>query len=371
MKILQISAHYYPNIGGVETHLLDLVNSLNKQNFDVFVLSYRPLTTKVDWKIFERNSKRTILRIPWFPDLFYSLINWPILEFLYLFPGLFFVLPFILVFYQPDIIHSHGLVAGTVGAFWGKIFGKKVVISTHSIYHFPKDGLYKNFVKLVLNNVDRVVCLSQQSAREVEFLGVPKKKIGVFTYWIDLKKFKRVNGAKERLGWDKKFVVLFIGRLIEEKGIIELLEAAKVWNKSIILVIIGSGPLDNYIKKQKAAYDHLIFLGRITNDQLPIYYSAADLLIVPSVHEEGFGRVILESLACGTPVVGSNRGAVPEAMDETVGELIDVSPQSIKSSVESLYKNRNKLGLLSSRARKFATTRFSERNIKTIIESYS
>ena len=94
-------------------------------------------------------------------------------------------------------------------------------------------------------------------------------------------------------------------------------------------------------------------------------------MIVPSTHEEGFGRVILESLACGVPVIGSNRGAVPEAMDETVGKLIDISPRSIKSSVESLFKNRNELKLLSSRARKFAVKRFSESNVKTIIESYS
>jgi len=370
MKILQISAHYYPNVGGVETHLVDLVTALNKQNFDVFVLSYRPLTTKVDWKIFEKKNKTTVLRIPWFPDLFYNLVTRPVLEFFYLFPGLFFILPFVLVFYQPDVIHAHGLVAGTVAAFWGKIFGKKVIISTHSIYHFPGNGLYHNFVKVVFEMVDKIICLSKQSAQEVESLGIKKDKVEVFTYWVDLKKFKRYNEAKEKLGWGKKFVVLFVGRIISEKGIVQLLEAAKIWNRSITLVIIGSGPLDSYIRKQKARHDNLVFLGKINNDQLPVYYSAADLLIVPSVHEEGFGRVILESLACGTPVIGSNRGAIPEAMDSNVGKLIDVSPENIAKAVNFFFRNRKLLSKMGINAKKFAESNYSERNVDVIINNY-
>lgn len=371
MKILQLSAHYHPNIGGVETHLLDLVNGLNKKNIDVFVLSYSPLSTKVNWKVFEKKTNRIILRVPWFAGLFYQLVPFPSLEFLYLVPGLFLVLPFVIIFYQPDVLHAHGLAAGAVAFFWGKIFDRRVVVSTHSIYNFPKKGLYRNFVRLVLSSVNIVICLSKQSASELEYLGIPKEKIRVFTYWIDLKKFKRHKEAKKKLGWDKTFVVLFVGRLIAEKGVIQLLEAAKIWNRNITLVVIGTGPLNSYIEEQRIRNDHIVFLGKINNDQLPIFYSAADTLIVPSINEEGFGRVILESLACGTPTIGSNRGAIPEAMDETVGELINISPQNIKNAVESLYNNRHKLQLFSEKARKFAAARFSEKNIKTIIESYS
>lgn len=370
MKILQISAHYYPNLGGVETHLSDLVEVLTKRGHDIFVLAYRPLTTNVNWKVFERNNQQVILRIPYLPGLFYSLVASPILEFLYLFPGLFLALPFVIIYYNPDVIHGHGLVAGTVAAFWGKIFGKRVVISTHSVYNFPERGIYRNFVKLVLGNVSCVICLSRQSVKEVESLGVLKEKVGLFTYWIDLKKFKRFNRAKEKLGWGKKFVVFFVGRLISEKGIIQLLEAAKIWNKGITLVIAGSGPLDNYIKEQQARRDHLVFLGRINNDQLPVYYSAADLLVVPSIHEEGFGRVILESLACGTPVIGSNRGAIPEAMNSNVGKLIDVSPENIAKAVNDLFRNRKLLSQMRINARKLAESNYSERNVDKIINNY-
>jgi glycosyltransferase involved in cell wall biosynthesis len=111
-------------------------------------------------------------------------------------------------------------------------------------------------------------------------------------------------------------------------------------------------------------------LGKLDQNELPSYYGAADLLIVPSTHEEGFGRVILESLACGTPVIGSRRGAIPEAMDETVGRLIDVTPENIKEAVEYFYKNPKELKKLSKNARKFAERRYSERNVGKIIGAY-
>lgn len=370
MKILQVSAHYYPNVGGVETHLSDLVKALVELGDDVFVLTYRPLTTNVEWKIFEHQNRKKILRIPYFSGLFYSLVKMPLLEFLYLFPGLFLVLPFILLYYDPEVIHSHGLVAGTVAAFWGKVFEKKVIISIHSVYHFPETGLYRSFVKEVFERVDKIICLSRQSAREVESLGIKKNKIGVFTYWVDLKKFKQVTKAKEELGWKGKFIVFFVGRLIPEKGIIELLDAAKIWNKEITLVIAGGGPLESYIKDQENKIKNLIFLGQIDNNQLPVYYSAADLLIVPSVHEEGFGRVILESLACGTPVIGSNRGAIPEAMDESVGVLIKVTAENILQTVEDLAKNKKKLNPLKANTRQFAEERYAEKNVEGIINFY-
>ena len=106
------------------------------------------------------------------------------------------------------------------------------------------------------------------------------------------------------------------------------------------------------------------------NEELPKYYNAADVTIVPSIHEEGFGRVILESLACGTPVIGSNRGAIPEAMDETVGELIDITSENINNSVENLYENSGKLRKLSQSAKTLVEKKYSGKNASKIIEHY-
>lgn len=371
MRILQLTTHFSPNVGGVETHLTDLVFSLTDRNNEVFVLTYRPLTANVGWKVVEKKKRLVIFRLPWIPGFFYKLIENPVLEFLYLLPGIFFFTPFVMVNQNSKVIHSHGLVAGFAGVFWGRVFRKRVLTTTHSIYNFPKKGLYNKFAKWIFENSDCTLTLSKQSKKEIVELGVAENKVRVFTYWVDLAKFKPISNAKKSFKWRNKFVVLFVGRLLEEKGLLLLLESAKNWNKNIMLVIAGSGPLESEIRSRMSEVRNIEFLGKIANKKLPIFYSAADLVIVPSIHEEGFGRVILESLACGTPVIGARRGAIPEAMTDEVGKLIAINPESIKKAVEFFYGHPTNLKKLARNARKFAQGRYSEKNADTIIKAYT
>ncbi len=373
MKVLQLTCHFQPNVGGVETHLNDLVSELVKRKYEVFVLTYRPLMSDAEWKITEKKKSLTIIRIPWIKGYFYRFVKSPVLEFIYLFPGLFAVLPFVLLFNKFDVIHTHGLVAGFVGVFWGRIFGIKVITTTHSIYTFPQTGLYMKFARWIFKGSYHILTLSKQSKIEIEKLGINSDMITVFTYWIDLNKFKSKKSkvkSKEDIEWKDKFVVLFVGRLIEEKGVLVLLEAAKRWNKKINIALAGEGPLREKILDQKSEIKNLIYLGKIDNNDLPKYYSAADLVIVPSINEEGFGRVIIESLACGTPVVGSNRGAIPEAMDKSVGRLIDVSEQNIINEIEYLFYNTKTLGNLSDNSRAFSEKKYSNKNVDLITRYY-
>ncbi len=373
-ELLLVSIGFSPNIGGIETHFDNLVDILDKKGWKVWILTYKPITTKVGAFLYERQGKRiTIFRIPWFGKLFYKLVNTPALEFIYLFPGLFIALPIFLILKgrKVRLIDSHGLTAGFVSVFWGKIFGKRVVVSTHSIYHFSKKGLYRTFAKWIFTNANYSMGLSKQAAKEIKSLGINESKVGTFTYWVDLDKFIPIKNAKKKLGWEDKFVVLFIGRLIPEKGVLELLEAAKTWNKNIYLTIAGAGPLEEKVRKESKTNRNVLFLGKIENEKLPPYYSSADLVIVPSTHEEGFGRVILESLACGTPVIGAKRGAIPEAMNETVGKFIDVSPKTIKAVVEDFYSSPSELKKLAENARAFAEKRYSEKNVEKIIKIYN
>lgn len=355
MKIVQLSSHFFPNVGGVETHLSDLVSELSKRH-QVFVLTYRPLTTKTKWLLWEKISNLTILRFPWFPGFFNKLSVFPALEFLYLLPGLFISLPIVLMFFRPQIIHSHGLVAGFVGAFWGKLFGVRTVVSTHSIYHFPKSGFYTQFAKLIFLANNQVLCLSNQSVQEIKSLGI--KNVSKFTYWINMDKFlpKKVTLSK--------FNVLFVGRLVKEKGVFELDQAAKELKKSGVLVrVAGFGPEADKLK-------NCGLLGVVSQDELPKLYSSASVLIVPSIHEEGFGRVVIEALACGIPVIASNRGALPEALNDSVGRLIDVTSENIVKTVLDLKNNKTLYNKLKSNTRKFAQKRYSLKNIEQIILTY-
>lgn len=381
MKVLQLTVHFPPNVGGVETHLSDLVKALVKRDWEVFVLTYRPLTIDAKWDMYEKEKKAEIFRIPWLPDLFYKLVKTPILEFIYLLPGLFLAAPFVLFLKKIDVIHAHGLVAGFVGVMWGRVFNKKVVISTHSIYGFPKKGIYRKFAGWIFGNANFCLGLSKQAAEEISSLGISPQKVSNFTYWIDLDKFKampagrQVKSAKwkvkRELGWKDKFTALFVGRLVEEKGVLVLLESVKSWDDDINLKIIGSGPLQDEVERVISKYKNVEFLGVIDQNMLPLYYNGSDILIVPSTSEEGFGRVILESLSCGTPVIGSRRGAISEAMDDSVGKLINVSPNNIKDAVEYFFENPDVSEKMKENCRKFAERRYSEENVQTIIKSYS
>jgi glycosyltransferase involved in cell wall biosynthesis len=368
MRILQLTVHYSPNIGGVETHLSDLVSGLVKLKHEVYVLTYRPLMSNAKWKIYEKSKKLQILRLPWFSGLFYTFVTKPIIEFIYLTPFLFVTTPFVILSFKPEVIHAHGLIAGFVAIFWGKIFRIRVVMSTHSLYQFPQRGLYKTFAKLIFNNADAVLCLSDKSVKEITDLGVPKNKVTRFTYWVDLDLFKKVKNAKKKLNWENKFIVLFVGRLVEEKGIPELIGASELLNKDIVITIAGAGPMEQEIKNNLS--EHLIYLGKINQKKLPLYYSASDVVIVPSTHEEGFGRVIIEALACGTPVIASDRGSIREAMNDSVGEFIKITPQNISKTVIKYQKNLRFLYAKSNNARRFVLKLYSEKNIKEIIDDY-
>lgn len=372
MKVLQLTCHFVPNLGGVETHLSDLVLELARRDFKIFVLSYRPLATKTEWKLYEKQKNLFILRIPWISGWFYRLVKNPILEFLYLVPGLFIITPFVLLLFRPRIIHSHGLAAGTAAVFWGKIFKKRVIVTTHSIYHFPEKGLYRDFVRWLFKSADHILALSNQSKKEIESLGIPPKKISVFTYWVDQKHFRPLNKEEQREKYKlgKSFIILFVGRLIAEKGILVLLDAFKQLRGDMKLLVAGDGPLRDTVAEYAKAKNDVLYLGRVEQENLPFLYNASDVLAVPSVHEEGFGRVILESLSCGMPVIASNRGGIREAMDESVGRLITVNAENLVLALKEFYNKRELFRKKREKIASYAKKRFGSDNIDVIINAY-
>lgn len=373
-NVLILSTCFRPNVGGVETHLDDLISEGTRRNVSFVVITYQPLVTKAREKLLEKGRGFVIYRVPWIRmNLFLILERYPVLEFIYLFPGIF-IASFVYLLLNPKVetIHSQGIAAGTAGMILGKLFSKKTILSTHSIYNFPQSGLYSDFVRLLFKNTDKILVLSKQSEKEVNKLGNFKDKTSVFTYWVDQERFSpktKVNTRKMKL-FKSDFVCLFVGRLVGVKGVNELLEASKAIDNHIKIAIAGDGPLKEKVIREAKGNKNLIFLGKIDNNDLPGYYNSADVLIVPSVHEEGFGRVILEALSCGLPVIGSRRGAIPEAMDSSVGYLVDVSSDSIANTLKHIYKNKIELNIKRRNARKYALKKYSKGNVLQIIKYY-
>ena len=265
-SVLLITSPFRPNIGGVETHLDDLILEGVKRRINFRVVTYQPLVTPARGKFIEKGRGVIIYRIPW-PrfNLFLRLEKFPLLEFLYLFPGLFIAGIIYLLFKGKDIstIHGQGLVAGSIGVFLGLIFDKRSLISTHSIYNFPESGFYNSFVQSIFNKTEHILTLSNQSKDEILKLGTPKDKVTTFTYWVDQDKFKPTDKqfTRTKVKFPKnELVCLFVGRLVEVKGVRELISSSKFLIKGIKIVIIGDGPLANEIQAMARKSKKIDFL---------------------------------------------------------------------------------------------------------------
>jgi glycosyltransferase involved in cell wall biosynthesis len=127
--------------------------------------------------------------------------------------------------------------------------------------------------------------------------------------------------ARQTLGWPTDRLILFSPRrLVHRVGLEELLKAIVLVKQQIPdvwLAIAGKGPQRETLDRQVQEWglqDHVRLVGYLADDQLPLAYQAADLTVVPSQSLEGFGLILLESLACGTPPVCTPIGGMPEVI---------------------------------------------------------
>lgn len=370
--VLIVTSHYPPNIGGVESHLQALVSSLMRRKWRVIISTYQPLASSKTVPFKEEKDRLTIYRFPWISfNIFHWLAPYPALEFIFLFPGLFLITLITLIGHPKiGVIHCQGLVPSAVGAFMKIIFRRRMIASTHNLYFFPKKGLYPFFARWFFSVSDKILTPTYFARRELLKIGVPARKVSIFRYWIDLKNFRPLNKEKARriLGWNKKSI-LFVGRLIETKGVDIILNLAKKI-KSINFYILGNGPLKDKVIKETEIHKNLHFLGSVENNKLNTYYAAADITLVPSLVDEGFGFVVMESSACGTPVIASKKGGLDEAVDSSIGILVRPNLEDFDKNITYLFENQDLLKRLTKNTRKFAQSNFGEQNIKVIINSY-
>lgn len=375
MEVLILTPFFSPNIGGVETHLDDLVEVLKDQSFKSYVLTYQPLMSDKIAAKKEIIGNTEIHRVEWFRNLFYKLEPYPILDFLYLTPRLFIATLFFLISHpNVKIIHAQGINAAFIAILLKPLFNLKVIISTHAVYEFQGESIFAKVTRWTFNRSDKILSLLEHSKKELIKLGVKQSKIESYTYWIDQETFniKDKNQAKKILNWDSnKKHILFVARLFEKKGVTPLLQAAvQMQNSQNIFHIVGTGPMEQQVIYASSKYSNIIFHGKIPNTELPQYFQAADVFIIPSTHEEGAGRVIMEALSCGTPVIGANRGGIPEILDATVGELIDITPENISRAIGTITNRINQNDLTPEICREYAKQKFSIKNAQKIISAY-
>jgi glycosyltransferase involved in cell wall biosynthesis len=125
---------------------------------------------------------------------------------------------------------------------------------------------------------------------------------------------------------ERPFTVGYAGRLVESKGLFDLLEAVRELDAPVELLLIGQGGLRGELEGQAIPGSRVRVLDHLSHDQMPTGYAMLDVLALPSrttpTWKEQFGRVIVEALWCGVPVVGSDSGAIPWLIGLTGGGLV-------------------------------------------------
>ena len=389
-KILIISPFFKPSIGGVETHLSDVVSFLDDKNHKVFLNTYTPNITNTYRAVGEKKKNNVLLReiegnveirrIRWFGNgLFFSLTDYPVLEFLYMIPALL-VYNFIFLVLHKDIkvVNPHGLIAAFVTRILCSIFRKRSVMTVHAIYDFPKHPLLGIIASWVFSPIAKLLVLSERGRKDLLDLGVRNEKISISTQWVDQNFFKPPKdraALRRRLGFENKFVVIFVGKLFRTKGIEVLLQSATFLPNDARIAIVGSGPLEKKVVTASKSEPRVLFLGKVPNNELVDYYGSADVFIIPSIsggseggfeHEEGLARVVIESLSCGTPVIVSTTGCLPDAIDDSVGRVVNPLPKDISKQILHFYNNQRELESLRKNCRSFALKKYSKRNAMII-----
>jgi glycosyltransferase involved in cell wall biosynthesis len=312
----------------------------------------------------EKRGYCQIKRYSWFGyNLFPRLENYPLLEFLYLTPYLFFRSFIWLLFNHRNVslIHSHGLNAAFIGNILKLVFKKKHICSTHTLYQF-KDRFTVFASSIIFSLPDSLLCLSKKSRDQLISWGIAPPKIALYKHWIDLKKFTVGKKAK-------KFTCLFVGRLIPQKGISLFLKIA-IHFPNLNFIIAGNGPMENVVKSFAQKRQNVNYLGGLNNFELAKVYKQASLFCICSQYPEAFGRVLMEATASGLPVVGSNLGCIPQVLDKSVSILFKPKLQNFTDAISSLSTNHQRYYQLQKKCRPYAINKFSQRNFRMISKSY-
>lgn len=377
LTVLILSPFFRPNIGGVETHLSDLTECLRAKGHMVYVITYTPLTTRInEVPLREKLRNLEVHRVKWVGrGLFLKFEPYFMLQYLYLFPPLFMYTLIFMIRRKVDVVHAHGLIAASIAGPLSKLFKVRSIMSIHGIFNFRKRFLLRTLAKLVLSPLDLVLALSERSRKDLMSVGIPESKIVIYTQWVNqeiFKPLKDVGKVRERLGFrDKDFVILFVGRLLEKKGVGILLKVAEECSKDVKFLFIGTGPLEGEIMKVSERLGNVKLVGKVSVETLVNYYGVADLVAVPSQGDEGFARVVLEALSCGTPVLAANKGCLPEMVNESVGKLLNPDLDHLREQIMHFYENRGGLKNLTANCRSYAEKRYSERNVELILKAYT
>ena len=248
--------------------------------------------------------------------------------------------------YDFDVIDAHYFYPdGVAAALLSNWFQKPLVITARGsdIAQLSKYAAPHRMITWAARKATVLVTVCASLKNDLIALGVPSKKVHVLRNGVDLKGFVPIDrhSARQQLLLDSaEKVIASVGRLVPLKGHDLVIDALRLM-PGVKLLIVGSGPAQAALETHAANLrlsDRVRFLGQIAHDRLTTIYSACDALVLASSNE-GWANVLLESMACGTPVVATDVGGSREVVDAPeAGIVIERRhPDSIAEALRHLF----------------------------------
>jgi len=285
--------------------------------------------------------------------------------------------------FKPDVIHvNHCSFLTWIANYIKSMYSIPYIVTAHGtdVFQSTVDSRFLTLTRQALERSEYILPNSNWTNKWLlkVFGRHLKRKTRIIPCGVDLQTYPRNHKIKiinKKYQLEGKKVVIFVGRLTWEKGVVYLLKAASGIKGEIF--IIGGGAekvnLKQFAARKKLKNVHFLgYFGKEYVEELREFYKRADCVVVPSVCDEGLGIVVLEAMASETPVVATNKGGIPLAVKNgRTGFLVRAKSGKVIADVVNKILNNEKLRQeLGNNARKLVEERFDWLEIKDRVLKY-
>ncbi|MEX2474377.1 glycosyltransferase [Marinobacter sp.] len=264
--------------------------------------------------------------------------------------GQFFAFLKIIIAWKPDVIHAHWLIPQGLMAAMFSVLGCKVpfLVTSHGADLYSlRSSIFQKLKRFVARRANACTVVSRAMLEEARRIDIACQEITVEPMGVDLSGRFVNDPAVARSNNE----ILFVGRLVEKKGLKYLLDAMPGIlsnHPAAKLIVVGFGPEEANLKDQASnlSLDNSVeFVGAVEQHELPQYYQRACVFVAPFVRaeggdQEGLGLVLVEALGCGCKVVVSKLPAVEDVIEHTSSVTVvpPGDPRAITSAVSQMLK---------------------------------